>query len=195
MRVSLLVFFLMFASACAQMGTDGADRSSTPVTEPGASAVQERAFGPLVGLVGKRFRGIPGPGSSVASADVQAWSWALGGAAIRVEHALEDGSYGGVTYVYPDRQSGALAYVYITNSGFRTEGRFKLNPDGSWTAEEEVIGRGDISRVRTTGRIREDGTLLSEGTYLKGDQWVPGPRFRYVETDKPLPVLDPPGQD
>jgi hypothetical protein len=191
MHVVLFVLFFL-AAGCANTPTDSQARPDVPATAVKASAAQERVFGPLVALVGKRFRGTPGPGSSVSSADVQAWSWTLGGAAIRMDHALEDGSYGGITYVYPDRQSGALAYVYITNSGFRTEGRFKLNPDGSWTAEEDVIGQGDISRVRSTGRIQDDGTLLSQGTYLKGEQWVPGPSFRYVETDEPLPSLSPP---
>ena len=188
----LVILYLLILGACAGTvrgsGLDAAE--AVEPTEP--SALQLQMFGPLVDLVGRRFRGEPASGSSENRADFQVWNWALGGAAIRVDHALEDGSHGGVTYIYPDRQSGDLAYVYITNSGFRTEGSFRLNADGSWTAEEEVIGRGEITRVRSTGRIRENGTMLSQGTYLKGNQWVPGASFEYAPTDAELPSLRPP---
>jgi len=186
------ILCLLVLGACAGAVRSGSSEEIGLVGPAAPSALQVQMFGPLVDLVGKRFRGQPVSASSEMRTDFQSWNWALGGTAIRVEHALEDGSYGGVTYVYPDRQSGDLAYVYITNSGFRTEGGFRLNSDGSWTAEEEVIGQGEITRVRSTGRIREDGTMLSQGTYLNGSQWVPGPSFEYAPTDAELPVLRPP---
>ncbi len=186
---------VLIFGACAGSMRGGGQYAVEAVKPVEPSALQMQVFGPLVDLVGQRFRGEPVSASSEMRADFQSWNWALGGAAIKVEHVLEDGSYGGVTYVYPDRQSGDLAYVYITNSGFRTEGGFRLNADSSWTAEEEVIGQGEITRVRSTGRIREDGTMLSQGTYLKGSQWVPGPSFEYAPTDAELPTLRQPGGD
>ena len=148
----------------------------------------------MADMVGRRFKGSPASGSTEPLIDYQSWEWALGGTAILIRHVLSDGSYGVDTYVYRNAETGALDYVYITNSGFRTEGSFTLADDGSWIAEEDVIGQGDITKVRSTGRILPDGSTETVSEYLKGGQWVPGHSFRYEETSEAMPRLKAPSR-
>ena len=153
--------------------------------------LQLETVGSLSSLVGSRLRGTPTDGSTERAADVQQWEWALGGTAILIQHALEDGSYGGDTYVYKDAATGELVYVYITNAGFRTEGVMRVNEDGSFTAEEDVSGHESITKVRSTSVINEDGPTSMTSEYLSDGEWVPGHAFTYVPTDQPLPSLTP----
>lgn len=163
-----------------------------PIHRHGLRQQQLKVFGPLMMLVGKRLRGTPTDRSTERAADIQKWEWALGGTAILIRHALEDGSYGGNTYVYKDAASGDLVYVYITNAGFRTEGVILLNDDGvGYTAEEDVAGHPTITKVRSTSVINEDGSSSMTSEYLDGGNWVPGHAFNYVPTEKPLPKLIP----
>ena len=155
------------------------------------TSMQIETYGALSDLVGKRLRGTPVDGSTERAADIQKWEWALGGTAILIRHALEDGSYGGDTYVYKDAASGELVYVYITNAGFRTEGVILLNDDAGYTAEEDVAGHPTITKVRSTSEINEDGSSSMTSEYLDGGNWVPGHAFNYVPTEKPLPKLIP----
>ena len=99
-----------------------------------------------------------------------------------------------MTYVQKNQASGKLDYVYITSANFRTSGTFTLNPDGSWTAEEDVKGLPHILKVRSTGRINADGTMSSVSEFLGDDgEWWPGHAFTYIQTDTPLPDLVPAG--
>ena len=113
----------------------------------------------MAGLVGKTWRSEPVGGGETGPADISKWSWDLGGRVIVSRHALEDGSYGGVTYIYENSQTGSLDYVYVTSAGFHTTGTYQLAGDDSWTAEEAVIGHETITRVRSTGRITPDGRM------------------------------------
>ncbi|MEM8616900.1 MAG: hypothetical protein AAGF20_08185 [Pseudomonadota bacterium] len=157
-----------------------------------ATPLQRETFGALVNYIGKTLRGEPSADSGERKADIQQWSWALGGTAIKISHALEDGSYGGDTYVYKDAESGDLVYVYITNAGFRTEGVILLNEDGSYSAEEAVNGHPTITKVRSTSKLNEDGSSAMQSEYLDDGEWKPGHSFTYVRTDQPLPRLSVP---
>lgn len=162
---------------------------STARAVPKATRWQRDTFGPLAELVGHTYRGEPLAGSSATVADIQSWNWALGGAGVSITHALEDKSYGGETIIYRDGETNQLAYVYITNAGFRTEGTFVLSEDGSWIAEEAVSGHESITKVRSTGNQRADGSLISESEFLQNGQWTPGNRFLYREVFDALPEL------
>lgn len=162
------------------------------------SAWQMQKFGPMANLVGRTYRSellAPESGSdSEATPDVMTWSWALGGAAISTVHALIDGSYGGETLIYPDQSTDSLAFVYVTTAGFRTEGLITLNDDGTWTAEEAVLGHESITKVRSTGRIRGDGALLSNASYFDNGEWVPGRASVYHEVYDQAPDFGVPGR-
>ncbi|MEM7493766.1 MAG: hypothetical protein AAF296_10310, partial [Pseudomonadota bacterium] len=168
---------------------DALAQSRAVIQEP--NALQVETFGALADLVGSRLRGTPEDGSTERAADIQQWEWALGGTAILIRHALEDGSYGGDTYVYKDAASGDLTYVYITNAGFRTEGVIELNDDASYTAEEDVASHATITKVRSTSVINGDGSTNMSSQYFDDGEWVTGHAFTYVPTDAPLPRLTP----
>lgn len=200
-RFLLSLSALAFLAGCAEWKMLNAE-TMTPETAT-ASTLRERVvaeptawqtetFGSLTRFVGRTFRGEPLEASSEANADIQSWDWALGGAGLSIRHALEDGSYGGETLIYHDNAADALAYVYVTNAGFRTEGIFLLEEDGSWQAEEDVSGHDTITKVRSTGRERLDGTLLSTSEYFKDGTWTPGHEFLYREVFDMSPDLKTP---
>jgi len=169
--------------------------SQIEVTRPNPTPAQTETFGALTAFVGNTYRGIPGGGGDPdAKADIQKWSWALGGTAIKIRHAIEDGSYGGDTYVYKDAAAGGLVYVYITNAGFRTEGTITINEDGSYTADEAVTGHPTITMVRSTSRLNEDGSSTMASEMLENGEWTPGHSFTYQPTTLPLPTLKAPAQ-
>lgn len=161
------------------------------ISEP-ANAWQKEAFGPLADLVGKTFYGTPFGGGDEVQPDIQSWSWAVGGWAISIRHALADGSYGGETLVYRDNGADALAYVYVTSAGFATDGSFSLKADGSWVAEEEVTGHPSITKVRSTGQMMPDGELRTSSEYYEDGEWVSGHGFVYRETIDQFPLLNGP---
>ena len=162
-----------------------------------APDINEYTFGVLGDLAGTRWRGEPGEADKEHGqpADYSDWYWDLGGTVLVNRHVLEDGSYGGVTYIQKTRKSGTFSYVYVTSANFRTMGEFILNADGSWTAEEDVHGIPQILKVRSTGRIGEDGVLTSVSEFLGDDgEWGPGHTFYYTRTEEPLPMLTPSGK-
>ncbi|MEL7031724.1 MAG: hypothetical protein AAGL97_04530 [Pseudomonadota bacterium] len=157
-----------------------------PITSP------RTRFGKLMLLTNKCYKGTPTDSSAEQVADIQHWSWALGSAAIRIEHALEDGSYGGVSYVYPTIEPDAFTYVYITNAGFHTEGTIILNDDQSFTASETVEGHPSITSVRSHSTFDENGLISMTSEFLDGEEWRPGPGFTHEITTEPFPRLKPP---
>lgn len=140
---------------------------------------QKARFGRLAELVGQTYKSEPAEADSAEPSDITTWDWALGGQAISSVHALEDGSYGGESLIYFDNETGGLAYVYVTTAGFRTEGTYRLNEDGSWVAEEDVIGHESITKVRSSGRLRADGVLAGSSEYFRNGEWVPGRNALY----------------
>lgn len=165
-----------------------------PVEPLPATAQQRNTFGILVDYVGRTLRGAPLGDDPEAKADIQSWSWALNGAAIKLSHAIEDGSYGGDTYIYKDAASGELVYVYITNVGFRTNGIVTLNPDGSFSSEEVVEGHPTITAVRATTVLGEGFTSTMTSEYLDNGTWVEGSGFTYTPIDEALPKLMRPSE-
>lgn len=161
-----------------------------PAAEPGAApALANSPFGALEGLVGRTWRSEPAGEGEKGPDDISMWSRDLGGRVLVNRHALEDGSYGGVTYVYENAQTGSLDYVYVTSAGFHTTGSFVLGEDGSWTAEEEVTGHETITRVRSTGRIRPDGRMAMTSEYFGNGEWSPGRNVIYAPTDQAVPEI------
>lgn len=166
--------------------------TAPPVPPPAATEAQISTFGALAGLTGKTWRSESAGNGEGGPADISAWSWDLGGKVLVNRHALEDGSYGGVTYVYENGQTGRLDYVYVTSGGFHTTGTFVLGEDGSWTAEEEVTGHEKITRVRSTGRISADGTMSMTSEYFADGEWSPGRNVVYEPVTAAIPEITGP---
>jgi hypothetical protein len=166
--------------------------TSFPGRGPGyapVTAQQADTFAALSGLVGKTWRSAPAGDGEGGPADISKWSWDLGGRVLVNRHALEDGSYGGVTYVYENGQTGSLDYVYITSAGFHTTGSFVLGEDGSWTAEEAVTGHDTITRVRSTGRLTAGGQMSMTSEYFAKGEWSPGRNVVYVPVTAKIPEI------
>jgi hypothetical protein len=153
------------------------------------TAEQVAAFGPMAALVGRTWRSQPAGEGQTGPADIARWSWDLGGRVIVTRHALEDGSYGGITHIYENGQTGSLDYVYVTSGGFHTTGSYVLSEDGSWTAEEAVTGHDTITRVRSKGRIMPDGRMAMTSDYFAKGEWQPGRNVVYVPTDLDVPEI------
>jgi len=168
--VALLVLLLVMGRGAPAQATDPAD-----------------PFAHLRPHVGKTWKGEGKDGA----VDVSRWDWALGGKAVRMTHALADGSYGGETIVFWDKPRQTLIYHYFTTAGFHTQGTITTSPTGM-VAEEAVEGHPSITRVRSTGTFNPDGTLTSRADYLDGGKWRPGHGFTYREappgTVVPLPA-------
>lgn len=203
--MSRFIFISLFAvvlSACAEWGTltqneslvdaDTMARAKAASSLTPATDAQREMFGVLAGFPGRTFRGEPTSESSEALADYQHWTWTDDGEGLIIRHALEDGSYGGESIVRRDESSGQLTYIYNTNAGFSTEGTFTVNEDGTWAAEEEVAGQGDITKVRSRGEILPSGTMISVSEYFANGRWTKGHGFEYREVWQDLPELQTP---
>ena len=149
-------------------------------------------FGALNLFVNRCYKGTPTGNSAESVADIQYWSHALGGAAITIEHALEDGSYGGISYIYPQAEPNTFTYVYITNAGFHTQGTIIVNDDQSFTATETVDGHPTITEVRSISRFDQTGLISMTSEFLDNGEWQPGPAFTHEFYDGPFPRLQPP---
>jgi hypothetical protein len=181
-RVVLFALPSLMLTACACLP----EAAPAPQVQTQAQA---QAFGALASLAGKTWRSAPAGEGEAGPADISAWSWDLGGRVMVNRHALEDGSYGGVTYVYENGQTGSLDYVYVTSAGFHTTGSFVLGADGSWTAEEAVTGHDTITRVRSTGRITEDGRMAMTSEYFANGTWSPGRNVVYEAVEADIPEI------
>lgn len=201
MRLILSVFLIASLAACASWGAltqeelvpdDTMERVKAAKNQGAATQAQKEKFGILADFAGHMYRGVPTEASSESVADVQLWLWSEDGEHLIIKHRLEDGSYGGDTVISKDESNGQLSYVYKTNAGFNTTGKFSVSPDGTWEAIEEVTGQSDVTMVRSRGHKREDGALVSTSDYLKSGKWVPGHSFVYTEVWRDLPTLNTP---
>lgn len=107
-------------------------RSQAPV--PSQFAIIER-------LIGKTWRGVfEGKPSDRPMVDIARWELALGGKAVRIRHVINDGLYGGETFIMWDDVKQSLVYFYFTTAGFYTSGSMR-EEDGVLVAREAVTGQ------------------------------------------------------
>ncbi len=206
MRILVLTLAGVWLAGCASWSTLNTDDMLAEAKERSAQTSQRNAqthwqdetFGSLAALAGETFRGEPmtaaGEVDPDGVADIQSWAWSDDGKEIIISHGLEDGSYGGVTRIYPNGEANELAYRYVTNAGFETVGSFTLDETGGWEAMEAVEGHDTITHVRSRGYKREDGALMSEAEYLTADGWQPGHGFVYTPFDGEVPEVRAAGE-
>jgi hypothetical protein len=137
---------------------------------------------PLAHLLGKTWRGtVSPPGAAKAAVDVSRFELALNGQAVRNRHSIDDGAYGGETFIVWDEEKQSLVYTYFTTAGFYTTGTMKVE-DGALVSHEVVRGAaGGIAEVEARHRLLPDGRLHVKSRYLKSGQWVDGRETFYVE--------------
>jgi hypothetical protein len=149
----------------------------------GAAAVEmNKHLAPLAPLVGKTWRGtVSPPGAAKPAVDVSRFELALNGQAVRNRHSIDDGAYGGETFIVWEEARQALVYYYFTTAGFYTTGTISVE-DGAIVSHEIVKGAaGGIAEVKATSRVLPDGRLHVKSRYLKDGQWQDGRETYYVE--------------
>jgi hypothetical protein len=149
----------------------------------GAAAVDMNPrLAPLAHLVGKTWRGtVSPPGAAKPSVDVSRFELALNGQAVRNRHSIDDGAYGGETFILWEEARQSLVYYYFTTAGFYTTGTMSV-ADGVLESHEVVKGAaGGIAEVKATHRLLPDGRLQVKSRYLKNGQWEDGRETFYLE--------------
>jgi len=149
----------------------------------GAAAVEmSPRLAPLVPLLGKTWRGtVSPPGAAKPSVDISRFELALKGQAVRNRHSIDDGAYGGETFIVWEEERQSLVYYYFTTAGFYTTGTLWAE-DGAIVSHEVVKGAaGGIAEVKATSRLLPDGRLHVKSRRLKNGQWEDGRETFYVE--------------
>ena len=149
----------------------------------GAAAVDMNPhLAPLAPLVGKTWRGtVSPPGAAKPATDVSRFELALNGQAVRNRHSIDDGAYGGETFIVWEEAKQSLVYYYFTTAGFYTTGTMSVE-DGAIVSHEVVKGSaGGIAEVKATSRLLPDGRLHVKSRYLKNGVWEDGRETYYVE--------------
>jgi hypothetical protein len=149
----------------------------------GAAAVEMNPrLQPLAHLLGKTWRGtVSPPGAAKPATDVSRFELALNGQAVRNRHSIDDGAYGGETFIVWEEARQSLVYYYFTTAGFYTTGTITVK-DGVMESHEIVKGSaGGVTEVKATHRILPDGRLLVKSRYLKNGAWEDGRETHYVE--------------
>jgi len=151
------------------------------VSGAGAAEMNPR-LAPLAPLLGKTWRGtVSPPGAAKPSVDVSRFELALNGQAVRNRHSIDDGAYGGETFIVWEEEKQSLVYYYFTTAGFYTTGTLRAE-DGAIVSHETVKGSaGGISEVKAVSRLLPDGRLHVKTRYLKNGQWEEGRETHYVE--------------
>ena len=163
--------------------------AATLACASGAAAVEmNERLAPLAPLLGKTWRGVVSPpGAARPAVDVSRFDLALNGQAVRNRHSIDDGAYGGETFIVWEEARQSLVYYYFTTAGFYTTGTMSVE-DGAIVSHEVVKGSaGGIAEVKATSRLLPDGRLHVKSRHLRNGQWEDGRETFYVED--PLAVV------
>lgn len=113
--------------------------------------------------------------------DVARWERALNGRAVRIAHSVNEGEYGGETFIVWDAKKQSLVFFYFTTAGYYTNGTVKQ--EGSkFISHEYVTGDADgTTEVRSTMEFLPGGRMHSKAEYFKNGRWAPGHELTSVE--------------
>lgn len=147
-----------------------------------AAADMNPRLAPLAPLLGKTWKGaVSPPGAARPAVDVSRFELALNGQAVRNRHSIDDGAYGGETFIVWEEEKQSLVYYYFTTAGFYTTGT--LRAEGGAIVSHEIVkgAAGGITEVKATSRLLPDGRLHVKSRHLKNGQWEEGRETFYVE--------------
>lgn len=121
------------------------------------------------------------PGTDTAVIDRSLWSRALNGQAIKTVHSVNDGQYGGESFIFWDEAKQSLAYYYFTTAGFYTHGTMQFDAQvGEIIAVEKVENnQNGITEVKSFSRIMPDGKMKVKSSYLQNGNWIEGHSATY----------------
>lgn len=115
--------------------------------------------------------------------DVMRWERALNGKAIRTVHSVNDGMYGGESFIRWDKEAQQLTYHYFTTANFMTVGTMTVE-GRKFIGTEKVTGTNGVTEVRSVMEMRADGTMLSTAEYRKDGKVTGGREVLYREDPK-----------
>ena len=152
-----------------------------------AEAELDEKLQPLKPFLGKWRGEFKGSTPEKPTIDISHWERALNGKAVKIIHSINDGAYGGETFVTWDEAKKSLVYHYFTTAGFMTKGTMRV--DGKkLECHEHVTGSANgATEVKSIYELREDGTIHSAATYFKDGNWDQGREVTY----KPAPNARP----
>lgn len=145
------------------------------------------AYAPFERMIGRSWRGTGTAGAGVE--DIQRWTWALGGHAVRVVHSVNGGAYAGETLIFRDKDSGDYIFHYFTTGGFHTTGTMTPVGTGGFEIEETVHGADGIERLRSTTAFGPDGVYRVRSSTERDGRWVEVGGFDYREDPSAMPVM------
>ncbi len=114
--------------------------------------------------------------------DVSRWERALNGKAVRVVHSINNGEYGGESFIFWDNEKKSLVFYYFTTAGFFTTGASTIE-NNKLVSHEYVKGAAanGVTEVKSTFAITPDGKMSSTAEYFKNGKWEGGREVVYVE--------------
>ena len=126
-------------------------------------------------FIGKTYRGeFDNSTPDKRVIDVSRWERHLNGQAIRIEHSINNGEYGGETIIFYDKAKRKLRYFYFTTAGFYTEADVTFNGK-TMISREKVTGNDNgVTEVKSKAWIQQDGSIKTQAHYLKNGEWVKG---------------------
>lgn len=139
---------------------------------------------PFRAYLGKYWQGdLTQPGASETVTDRSHWSRALNGQAIKTVHSINNGQYGGESFIFWDEKLQSLAYYYFTTAGFYTHGTMTFDEKTSEIVALETVenNQNGITQVKSYSRVMPDGTLKTKSSYLQNGNWVEGHSATYKE--------------
>ncbi len=135
--------------------------AEAPVIEP---------LEPFEPYLGRTWKALVNPDSGAH--DVARWQPALAGQAIKIEHSVSDGAYGGETFIMWDRAREELVFFYFTTAGFFTTGTMWFDETGALNSREQVTGNASgVEEVHARQEIMPDGRLKVTTRMLREGQW------------------------
>lgn len=148
---------------------------------PAGFATPELA--PLSPFVGKTWKGLVNADKMLY--DVARWEVALAGRAVRITHSVDDGMYGGETFVMWDRSREVLVYFYFTTAGFYTQGTMEATGAGRIVSRERVSGNeSGITEVEAVQELLPDGRMRVSTRMLRDGVWEDRGEVFYVVDSK-----------
>lgn len=119
--------------------------------------------------------------------DVSHWERALNGKALKTKHSINDGAYGGESFMFWDTNVKQIRFYYFTTADFYTTGTIEAQGDGSFVAYEDVTGESEkakgITKVRSTSELLGDKMVVAT-SYLKHGEWTKPEKRVYRRSTK-----------
>lgn len=175
---ALIRTVLALAATAAILGPT-AGVAAQPAPPPETAEPGLARFAPFAPMIGRTWRSVAT--GERGDEDVQRWDWAVGGHALRIVHAVNEGAYAGETLVFKDRDSGDFIFHYFTTGGFHSTGVIRPVGDGAFDIEETVHGAEGIERLRSTARLGADGVFRVRSSMEREGAWAEVGGFDYRE--------------